>query len=101
MYIKLIENLLKIPETEMARRTAYVKIVGYYKKIIEISPSFSMAYYNLGKLYWVMGDNENAAQYLRIFISKAKNDPMLPYARKILYKINVATPPKTRRNARS
>jgi protein O-mannosyl-transferase len=101
VYIKLIENFLKIPEKEMARRTAYVKIVGYYKKIIEISPSFSMAYYNLGKLYWVMGDNGNAAHYLRIFISKAKNDPMLPYARKILDKVNSAPPLVTRRYAGS
>jgi protein O-mannosyl-transferase len=92
VYLNLIENLMKIPEKKMARRTAYEKAIGYHLKILEKSPSFYSSYYNVAKLYWVLGDNRNASHYLRLFISKVKNDPMLPYARKILEKINSTQP---------
>ena len=98
VYIRLIENLLKIPESDMPRREVYDKAIGYHMKILAISPSFNLSYYNLGKLYWVMGDDRNAAHYLRLFVEKAKNDPMTYYARKMLDKIRLSTASESRRS---
>jgi tetratricopeptide (TPR) repeat protein len=88
IYVKLIESFMMIPEREMDRQTIYSKVIGFHLKILEKSPSSYLSYYNVGKLYWVMGDHRNAAYYLRVFVSKAKNDPMQPYAQKILNRIN-------------
>jgi tetratricopeptide (TPR) repeat protein len=92
-YIKLIENLARIPEPKGGRRAIYGRAIGYYLKILEKSPSFNLSYYNIGKLYWAMGERENAARYLELFLSKANNDPMQPFARKILEKITAETGP--------
>ena len=91
VYIKLIGNMTRIPERQMDRRTAYGKAIGYYSKILEKNPSFYLSYYNIGKLYWVMGEHEHAARYLELFLTKTKNDPMQPFARKILDRIAAAT----------
>jgi len=91
IYIKLIGNITSIPESEMDRRTVYDKAIGYYLKILEKNPSFHLSYYNIGKLYLAMGERENAAHYLGLFLSKAKNDPLRPFARKMLDRITSAT----------
>jgi tetratricopeptide (TPR) repeat protein len=95
VYVKLIASFMMIPEREMARRTVYEKVIGYHMKILEKNPSFILSYYNIGKLYWVMGERWKSAHYLGLFLSKAKNDPMRPYAQKILDKVSETTGPSS------
>jgi tetratricopeptide (TPR) repeat protein len=57
-------------------------------KAVEQNPSYNLAYYNIGKLYWSKGDDEKAVYYLKLFAEKAGSDPMRPYALKIISKIN-------------
>lgn len=87
VYLDIIDNLLKIPPAEIDRTIVCLKVIDLQKKILEKQPSFFLAYYNIGKLYWLTGRDEKAVNYLEMFQSKAKGDPMLPFARKIVSKI--------------
>ena len=91
VYIKLIENLMRIPEQEADRRTIYNRVIEYHLEILKRHPSYYLSYYNIGKLYWVLGNKKNAVHYLELFLAKANNDPMRPFAKKILLKLTRTT----------
>jgi hypothetical protein len=87
VYREIIDNLMHADVPEAERPLVYERVIGYYLKAVEKEPSYNLAYYNIGKLYWAMGENRKAAHYLAIFIDKSGSDPLKPYARKIIDKI--------------
>ena len=40
------------------------KAIEYYEKVIELSPDYSWAYYNLASIYFEQGDKEKAVNFL-------------------------------------
>lgn len=86
IYIQLADHSLRNYRDSNVR-TGYAKAIGYYLKAVERDPAYALAYYNAGKLYWVLGEREKSARYLALFLDKAKTDPMRPYAQKILAKV--------------
>lgn len=45
-----------------------------YRKVIELSPDYSWAYFNLGQIYFAKQDFENAVIMLNMTIQKNKKD---------------------------
>jgi protein O-mannosyl-transferase len=75
---------------------AYQKIdaaVGYRKAITynllaqQKDPTYLEASYNVGKLYYVLGDMQNAEYYLSLYAEKAKGGLYRPFALRMIRKI--------------
>lgn len=47
--------------------------IGYYKKAVEVDPTFASPYYNLGSVYQVLGKYKKAIEEYRKFIRYSKN----------------------------
>lgn len=67
---KTIENFPDVPELHLNLGTAYAlshkdnEAILHYKKAISFSPSFAMAYGNLGVLYYELGRHKEAKENL-------------------------------------
>lgn len=56
--------------------SAYNGAANTYKKVIEYCPDFhSDAYYKLGYIYGLLGDQAQATQYLKLFVDFDSKDP--------------------------
>jgi outer membrane protein OmpA-like peptidoglycan-associated protein len=50
--------------------TSYTKAIGYYKDVLTACPTFhSDVYYQLGAMYYGMGDRKNAKEYFKQYVA--------------------------------
>lgn len=86
LYQELILALQPVDNSNK-RFWGYKKAIKYNLLAQEKDPSFAEAYYNVGKLYLVMGDAKTARDYLMQYADKAKNGFYRPFALKMIRKI--------------
>lgn len=65
----------------------YKKSISYNLQAQMKDPSFLDAFYNVGKLYLVMGDMRSARHYLKLYADKASDGFYRPFALKMIKKI--------------